>query len=44
MPPAPSGEVKNKWQIYASIRSMRLNREIRLMSLAEQALLSPVVP
>jgi len=34
-----SAEVKNKWQIYASIRPMRLNREIYLMSMAEQTLL-----
>jgi hypothetical protein len=44
MPPPPSAEVKNKWYRYASIRPIGLHGEIYLMSLAEQALLSPVVP
>jgi len=44
MPHPSSAEVKNKWYRYASIRPIRLNREIYLMSLEEHALLSPVLP
>lgn len=44
MPRPVSAEVKNMWYRNASIRSIRLQGEIYIMSLTEQALPSPVVP